>query len=557
MDAENRHGLPDDIALNPLFRENERALLHALLQATDYGILLSGLDRQDIIANRRLGELFQLVPQDIVETTPDAVREKVLPRVRDPEVFARLLDRIYTDPLLTQEDEIDLAADPPRTLRRFTGPVVDGPAHPIGRLWTFLDITETKRLQAEVQAQLDARTREFHETSDVLRVMNTLCGLALRYHETEPLLTAIAETTLSLGFSSGVAVLLIGPGDQAVSGIAVDCDGPPQTISIPLKRDGVVSDVVRKALLGSRDLRLFPGHHGVLARKLRTDCLVAAQLRANDTLTGVLVLGMKETRTCLSPHEAAHLQAVADQIALTLATHQLQTEIRAATQTMKATQRRLVEAEKLRLSGILASGIAHDIRNILTTLQMELADLSLDEGKPVTAQVMRFSALTHRLLAFARPNYLEMRPTSVPDVFQRVIPLIEAQAEVSGVRIDVACPADLPVISADSHQLDHLLVNLCINAIQAMSARGGTLSLACRALPHWMEIRVADTGAGIAREILDRLFDPFFTTRETGFGLGLFSCKRIVEEHGGQITVQSDPGAGTKFTVLLPIPETP
>ena len=181
----------EDIALNPNFREQEEALLHALLQATDYGILLSGLDRQDIIANRRLGELFGVTPQNVVESSPEAVRALVRAHFQDPEAFDSLLQEIYADPLLRYQDEIELVGETPRILRRFTAPVHGSANSPVGRLWTFLDITETKRLQQEVQRQLEARTQDYWVTSEVLRVMNGLCRCATSEHDLETLLRQI------------------------------------------------------------------------------------------------------------------------------------------------------------------------------------------------------------------------------------------------------------------------------------------------------------------------------------------------------------------------------
>src|SRR5947209_20334800 len=106
MEPPDNADAPEDIALNPQFREDERALLHALLQATDYGILMSGPDRQDIVANRRLGELFDVTPQLLVETQPEDARALARNRLRHPEGFDALLHTIYSDPEMTHEDEL-------------------------------------------------------------------------------------------------------------------------------------------------------------------------------------------------------------------------------------------------------------------------------------------------------------------------------------------------------------------------------------------------------------------------------------------------------------------
>jgi signal transduction histidine kinase len=368
------------LGLHPGFRDKEGALLAALLQSTDYGVLVSGLDRQDLVANRRLGELFTMPPQLIVENDPDAVRGWARSRVKTPDVFDSVLERAYDDPYLIHEDELELIGPMPVFLRRYTGPVYDPNGTPIARLWTFLDITPTHQIHARVQAELAA-----------------------------------------------------------------------------------------------------------------------------------------------------------------------------ATDALQKTQRRMVELEKLHLAGTLATSVAHDIRNILTVLQMEVEALPPGVADPVRDQLYRFAALTHRLLAFSRPSVLESRPTSLNAVIRRVIPLIAAQAQINDVEIVTDLPGELPEVAADSNQLDHLFVNLCLNGIQAMSLGGGTLTLKVEADGTWVYASVVDTGCGIPAEIVPRLFDPFFTTRATGTGLGLFSCKRIVEDHGGQLTVESELGAGACFVVALPI----
>ena len=197
---------------------------------------------------------------------------------------------------------------------------------------------------------------------------------------------------------------------------------------------------------------------------------------------------------------AVHLTALADQIALTLETHRLQRELHAAMHSLQAAQRRLVEVEKLHVAGTLAASVAHDIRNIVAALQIEIEIPAHPRfGEPVTEQLNRFSALTHRLLAFARPHVLEMLPTSLTGLIQRIVPLIASQAEINNVTIEQRLPDDLPLVAADASQLEHLFVNLGLNAIQAMIARGGTLTFAARhEKPRWVSLRVEDTGCGIA-----------------------------------------------------------
>ncbi len=229
--------------------------------------------------------------------------------------------------------------------------------------------------------------------------------------------------------------------------------------------------------------------------------------------------------------------------------------------TLTLTQQQLFETEKLSAVGLLAASVAHDIRNILTplTIELTLADQNDPAARAESLDAMRrqvdsLSLLTHRLLALAKPDTLERVPTDVCALVTRITALVQAQAALENVVIAYAAPRCLPLVPADPIQLDQVLVNLVLNAIQAMRAtNGGTLTLTLDQHAGGLRLRVADTGPGIPLPLRKRLFDPFFTTRPDGAGLGLFSCRRIVQAHGGTIQVRSTPSRGTQFAVWLPI----
>ena len=231
--------------------------------------------------------------------------------------------------------------------------------------------------------------------------------------------------------------------------------------------------------------------------------------------------------------------------------------------TLSLTQQQLFETEKLSAVGLLAASVAHDIRNILTplTIEITLADqndptLRAESLDAMRRQVDSLALLTHRLLALARPDTLERVPTDLCALVQQIASLVQAQAGLENIRIVLKFPRCLPPVSADAVQLDQVLVNLVLNAMQAMrTAPSGTLTLTVGRHRAGSRIRVADTGPGIPPQIRSRLFDPFFTTRPDGAGLGLFSCRRIMQAHGGTIKVRSTAGRGTQFTLWLPDPE--
>jgi len=231
--------------------------------------------------------------------------------------------------------------------------------------------------------------------------------------------------------------------------------------------------------------------------------------------------------------------------------------------TLTQTQQQLFEREKLGVVGLLAASVAHDIRNILTPLTIEMTLVDQDDAggraeslAAMRQQIDRLSLLTHQLLALSRPETSDCAPFDLAKSAQRVAALLRPQAALDSVDVHLQCSRRLPPVLGDSVQIEQVLVNVVLNGVQAMQTTGGTLSLALcrreRAHEPGVCVRVGDTGPGIPPALRRRLFDPFVSTKPDGTGLGLFSCRRIVQAHGGAIHVRSRPGGGTQVSFWLP-----
>ncbi len=233
----------------------------------------------------------------------------------------------------------------------------------------------------------------------------------------------------------------------------------------------------------------------------------------------------------------------------------------------KELQQQLKEAEKKAVVGRLASAIAHEIRNPLNYINLTLDYLRAkfspeDETRKadfekltiqLKAEVARINQQITDFLHYSRPPKLNLRPLEIEKIVKDSIRVAEAEAEDLPIQINFFLADKTLKVMGDEQALRSVFNNLFINAIQAMTEKGGTLTI--NVTPDtdgFVKIEVADTGVGISPENLPKIFEPYFSTKETGTGLGLAIVERLVDEHKGKIAVESELGKGTKFTLRLP-----
>jgi len=219
-------------------------------------------------------------------------------------------------------------------------------------------------------------------------------------------------------------------------------------------------------------------------------------------------------------------------------------------------------SQRLAAVGSLAAGVAHEIRNPLSSLKgfatyfrqryggvpedVKVADIMIQE-------VDRLNRVITELMEFSRPMELKRKATDLAGLARHALATIEGQARERGIAVQSHLPPGLPGASIDPDRMTQVFLNLFLNALAAMD-RGGVLTVGiARQDDATLRASVADTGTGIRKDDLGRVFDPYFTTKPSGTGLGLAIVHRIVEAHGGEIRLESEPGKGTIFTILLPV----
>lgn len=234
----------------------------------------------------------------------------------------------------------------------------------------------------------------------------------------------------------------------------------------------------------------------------------------------------------------------------------------------------LRRSDRLAALGTLAAGLAHEIKNPLTSLltfSRHLARRFDDERfrerfqNVVPRELERINEIVDRLLELARPSRLRFTLVRLPALLDRVVELYAERLEAGAIRVVRTYARDIPPIQADGEALYQALVNLVTNALEAMEA-GGRLTLGLgwadadevrpgrsRLFNRRVKVEIGDTGTGIPAEAADRVFNPFFTTKERGTGLGLAIAHKIVQDHGGSIDFSSSPGRGTTFRLTLPL----
>jgi DNA-binding response OmpR family regulator/signal transduction histidine kinase len=425
------------------------------------------------------------------------------------------------------------------------------------------EIEERKRVELKLQGKLVRLqllrriTRAIGDRLDLRHVFQVVCD---SIEEQLPLdFCAIALCDAAAG---SVMVCSVGPGSRARAARLGLAEAAPLTIA-----DEELARCMRGALVHEPDLTALPF---ALARRLADEGLhsaVLAPLRTEEAVCGI-VIAAREQANSFSSADCEFLDQLSEHVALAANQAQLHGALRIAYDDLHRTQRAVLQQERLRALGEMASGIAHDINNAISPVALYTESLlekettlsarGREQLQTVQLAIEDVAETVARMREFYRPRDEQVRlmQVAVNPLVQQVVELTRARwrdmAQQRGVAIDVVTELQdgLAPINAAEAEIREVLTNLVFNAVDAMP-RGGTMTLRTRAVDDaegnaWVEIEVADSGIGMDDETRRRCLEPFFTTKgDRGTGLGLAMVYGTVQRHGAQLQIDSVPGAGT------------
>lgn len=234
-------------------------------------------------------------------------------------------------------------------------------------------------------------------------------------------------------------------------------------------------------------------------------------------------------------------------------------------------EQQIKRSERLAYVGQLAAGVAHEIRNPLNSMSINLqllkrslkrfsADIPINTQKTFNvmgAEINRLANIVNEFVCFAKPKQVKLKKKNINDIIEETINLIRKQASLTNIRLKKELGDDLPLIPVDEDKIKQVFLNVSINSMQAMAREGGEITYKTQfssSNGHYgrVQVRISDCGPGINASQRQKIFEPFYSTKDEGIGLGLSIVQRIIEEHKGQISVESREGKGTTFIISLP-----
>ena len=298
--------------------------------------------------------------------------------------------------------------------------------------------------------------------------------------------------------------------------------------------------------------------------QLHANCLIPLWVK-QELVGSINLLGVKSSQGW-DEGDLRFLRDLAERVALSAQNALLIQELKIQNEELRDQQSQRVQETKLKAIEQLANGIAHEIHNPLTIISGKAQVLLLQKDrktydekveevlKTIVHETRRAADITKKLLMFSRASSTPREKLRLESILEDTISLIAYQTSLEGIEIRRLIGRDLPEFSGNVQEFREVFFNLILNALQSIPPGGEIqVGITYQKADKVFIIQVADTGPGIPQENLDKVFNPFFTTRPEGIGLGLFVTQQIIHRYGGSIRAESQPGEGTLFVIELPL----
>lgn len=399
---------------------------------------------------------------------------------------------------------------------------------------------------------------EIHRDYDIQNVLNYLLGLQVINEPIEEILQKTLNKILIIPWlsleSKGAIFLVEGEPEKLVLKVQNGLAASIQTICAEIKFGQCLCG--RAAQTG--DFQYASGldeRHDVEYKGMTDHGHYCIPIKYSNKVLGVITTYLKVGHKRIEKEEN-FLTAVADVLAAIVEHKNMEKE-------KEKLREQFMQSEKMAAVGKLAGGFAHEINNPMTVIlgYAQLVMLKIEKSNPlykslesIERESKRCRDLIRNLLTFSRISKTQAENTEINEVINSALSLVEAQTKIKNIRIERKYDDKLPKVMLNSNQIQQVIINLCNNAIDAMP-NGGIIVITTRQKDGFAEILVSDTGSGIPKNIINKIYEPFFTTKEIGkgTGLGLSLCFDIIQKHKGEILVESEDGKGTTFVIRLPI----